>query len=378
MFHFFSHCHPPSPFSPLRVRFSRVQASKEASLSLHATFNNALTAGAAWKAKTLKEGERCVLYAGAPSTLPSEAVPGDTLVGTIKFLANDGARSYPISFTVPPAPAKASTSGGSGGGGGGASDGTEAAAETVLERMEKHLLGQKVEFLKTLSGRDYDALAESLLAENGAHLPLLAHHLSSLDKSDMDDAPGRVLDLGQRIVDLCDPDAISAYFGVRRGDGDAADLSPDEAAAAAALKSDMEEKKAFLVAALEAMARAAAKRDGYDSDAFSDAWRQLRAWADLDGVKYTKMAVEREQALGHPGLAMKRLVAGLKAAAGESFERELYDMQLAMVEGLPFLCACVFFFWGGVCRRRQRFGLHVCFGRFAIMAFCQAAGTCMF
>ena len=294
--------------------------------------------GDAMKKRNLRKGTCATVILAEParSKLPKECKSGDILKGTVTYeagsseLSGSGKRpgGYPIRFVVGPKMEAKSTADAKG------KEPELPDERSVSEKIEEAVKALKVSELEKLSGKEeekFQDLFGSLKAEYPDHLPLLISGLKHYDNKDRRiDNLDKIIDIANDVVSLIDEKDLAAHFGMSYDKEDAKACKEHK---------DMEEKKSHLIEALARKARATAD----NNNGFDDALKHLKKWADIDSLKYSILALERDARAERWGSVLK-LLNGLIKKNGEDTKggicpltkKELLERRAAMFDKLGY------------------------------------------
>jgi tripeptidyl-peptidase-2 len=281
----------------------------------------------------LERNDQKALYIAAPtnnsSWLPSNAKPGDALVGTLSFESKsvDGGK-YKALYVIPPSPAESKSSSSSG----------KKSDEVIGQELAESIKNLQIGALKKLDKKTtaYDTLLASLESEDPNNIALLNYKLDSVwtlnganqtdvltgktefSKAQKDD----IIALSDKVLGQINENELLQFYMRPKP-------STTESDAAQQVRKSNDKKKQQLVKALKhRLAALVASLPSADSDKETlDQQRQeidkqadhLAIWTKDDDISSdvgsVLVQVKRERYAGRHGLALKAIKKYLDAAA---------------------------------------------------------------
>lgn len=284
------------------------------SLDLYPSRAVALRDGEKFSAAPLPVGRKAAFYVAAPShdELPSDAEPGDVLIGTMTLgtdnaaLPGSGHRpgGFPVTFVVPPAPADVGSENGSD---------AEATEDEAEDDAELEFLVERLKQIPFETKREeFEQLFAEILEIRPGHLPALVVRLHRLDAEDhRKERLEAVVEAADAVLAEIDTAALAAHYGTN--------VNPEDSDAKAA-RQEMDEKRKILVDALYRKGRALGYMELPDviaehpiedpeahDRAFEANFAELRKWVDTTEKDYVLLHVRRERRRGRFGTALELL-----------------------------------------------------------------------
>jgi len=187
----------------------------------------------------------------------------------------------------------------------------------------------------------FDELYTKLVADYPDHLPLLMAKLKHLDEDKKrDEMLSKVIEAADAVIQKIDRDELALHFG-RKSDSD----DP----AAVKVRTEMKDKKQFLIDALARRALAHIDSslkddddDGVNVAKFRDTLTNLKDWIDIDGNdKYATLVLRRDELGGRYGMMLKllnKLLTGkeVKDAVQPLSRSDLYKKRVEVLKKLGY------------------------------------------
>ena len=314
------------------------KVAKPVKLACFDRYQRTITNGSKFSKRGLPVGQTCAVFVAEPehSALPKKAKAGDILTGSITYATADekllGAgkrpRGYPVTYTVPPAPAKEDEKK--------AAEAPETRSE--LEKMEDAIRDLTVKKLKDTAGKDaFDEIYAVAKEKYPGHLPVLQAYLKHVDTAENrgKDQAG-IVAAASAVIAMIDAAELASHFGTN--------IDKDDVQAVK-LRKEMTTKKEALVAALASKARAlghaeaqakaadvpaqsgapkaavdASAGAGADADAdagtFEAVLKELKKWDTVDAANHLHLSLESDFRGQRFGCLLKSVQAAIDKAGG--------------------------------------------------------------
>ncbi|CAO3593980.1 unnamed protein product [Absidia cylindrospora] len=305
------------------VTFNTYRKISEAFTSDKSTFANKIV---------LERGDQKALYIAAPTKdawLPSNATPGDALVGTLSFQSKsvDGG-NYKALYMIPPSLAAAAEE---------SSSGNKKTDEIISQELADSIMDLQIGALKKLDKKTtaYDTLLAQLESEHGNDMTLLNYKMDAIwtvkGGNQMDTLTGLVegaaftkaqqddiMALSEKVLaQINEPELVQFYMRPK----------PDstESETAKQLRKTNDKKKQHLIKALQHRVAALVAID-VDGDDYKEQLQKevdhLALWTSKEGGDDTSsdvisvlVQVKRERQDGRYGLALKAIKTYMDATA---------------------------------------------------------------